>query len=402
MYKRLFTSESVTEGHPDKVADQISDAILDAILEKESEEDRINARVAVETLVTTGTAFIAGEIRTNAYVDVPKIVRKTIKEIGYDRAKYGFDADTCGVIVSIDEQSADIAMGVDESLEVKLKGDGKDPYEHIGAGDQGIMFGYATNETEEYMPMPIVYAHKLAQRLAKVRKNKILDFLRPDGKTQVTVEYDENNKPIAIDTVLISTQHNPNVTREEIEKALIEHVIKPVMPEKLMKKDTKILVNPTGRFVLGGPHADTGLTGRKIIVDTYGGWIPHGGGAFSGKDPSKVDRSAHYMARYVAKNVVAAGLADELMIQLGYAIGVAEPVSILIDTKGTAKVDEGKLKNVITEIFDFRPGAIIKHLDLLQPVYRNTAAYGHFGRDDFEFSWEKLDKVNELKAAFGI
>jgi S-adenosylmethionine synthetase len=396
--KRLFTSESVTEGHPDKVADQISDAILDALLEKDP-----FSRVAVETLVTTGMAMVAGEVSTKAYVDIPKIVRETILDIGYTRAKYGFDGETSAVLVSIDEQSPDIARGVDKALEAKM-GEIKDedPYEKLGAGDQGIMFGYATNETPEMMPLPIVLAHKLAYRLTEVRKNGTLTFLRPDGKTQVTVEYDENGKPVEVETVLISTQHDPEVTIDEIKEALIEHVIKPIIPEKYLTENTKILVNPTGRFVLGGPHADTGLTGRKIIVDTYGGWVPHGGGAFSGKDPTKVDRSAHYMARYVAKNIVAAGLADEVMIQLGYAIGVAKPVSILIDTKGTAKVDENKLYEVVTEMFDFRPGAIIKNLDLLKPMYRKTAAYGHFGRTDVEFPWERTDKVNDLKAAFGL
>ena len=402
MNKRLFTSESVTEGHPDKVADQISDAILDAILEKEPEENRINARAAVETLVTTGVAVVAGEIRTTSYVDIAKIVRETIVEIGYDRAKYGFDGETCAVMVSIDEQSADIAMGVDKNLETKSGKEDFDPYAKIGAGDQGIMFGYATNETPEYMPTPIVLSHQLAYQLAKVRKDGTLKYLRPDGKTQVTVEYDENNKPIAVNTVLISTQHSADVTRDQIEKDLIKYVINPIVPESLINDETKILVNPTGRFVLGGPQADTGLTGRKIIVDTYGGWIAHGGGAFSGKDPTKVDRSAHYMARYVAKNLVAAGVADEVMIQLGYAIGVAEPVSLLIDTKGTAKVDEEKILKTVKELFDFRPGQIIKNLNLLQPIYRQTAAYGHFGRTDVEFPWEKLDKVSEIKTALGI
>ncbi|UYP00424.1 methionine adenosyltransferase [Oceanotoga sp. DSM 15011] len=402
MNKRLFTSESVTEGHPDKVADQISDAILDAILEKEPEENRINARAAVETLVTTGVAVVAGEIRTTSYVDIAKIVRETIVEIGYDRAKYGFDGETCAVMVSIDEQSADIAMGVDKNLETKSGKEDFDPYAKIGAGDQGIMFGYATNETPEYMPTPIVLSHQLAYQLAKVRKDGTLKYLRPDGKTQVTVEYDENNKPIAVNTILISTQHSADVTRDQIEKDLIKYVINPIVPESLINDETKILVNPTGRFVLGGPQADTGLTGRKIIVDTYGGWIAHGGGAFSGKDPTKVDRSAHYMARYVAKNLVAAGVADEVMIQLGYAIGVAEPVSLLIDTKGTAKVDEEKILKTVKELFDFRPGQIIKNLNLLQPIYRQTAAYGHFGRTDVEFPWEKLDKISEIKTALGI
>ncbi len=395
--KKLFTSESVTEGHPDKIADQISDAILDAILEQD-----YRARVAVETLVTTGIAIVAGEVTTRAYVDIPEIVRKTILKIGYTRAKYGFDGETCAVLTSIHSQSPDIAMGVDKALEVKQsKEEFQDELLSLGAGDQGMMYGYATNETPEYMPLPITLAHKLAMRLAQVRKEKIVPFLRPDGKTQVTIEY-EDDKPVRVDTVLISAQHDPNVTREELEEALIKNVIDPVIPEDLRDDKMKILINPTGRFVLGGPMADTGLTGRKIIVDTYGGWIPHGGGAFSGKDPTKVDRSAHYMARYVAKNVVAAGLADKFMIQLAYAIGVANPVSIMIDTFGTAKVDEEKLLKVIKELFDFRPGAIIKKLDLLRPIYSKTAAYGHFGRNEPEFTWEKLDMVDELKRAFNI
>ncbi|QTA37606.1 methionine adenosyltransferase [Thermosipho ferrireducens] len=391
--KRLFTSESVTEGHPDKVADQISDAILDAMLEQDPK-----SRVAVETLVTTGIAIVAGEVTTRAYVDIQDVVRKTIMDIGYTRAKYGFDGETCAVVSSIHSQSPDIALGVDKALEAK-KGELKaeDELEIVGAGDQGMMFGYATNETEEFMPLPIVLAHKLAKKLSEVRKNGTVPFLRPDGKTQVTVEYDENEKPIRIDTVLISTQHEPDVTNQEIEEALIKHVIDPVLPENLRDDNLKILVNPTGRFVLGGPSADTGLTGRKIIVDTYGGAIPHGGGAFSGKDPTKVDRSAHYFARYVAKNVVAAGLADKFIIQVAYAIGKAQPVSIMINTYNTAKVAEEKILNAILELFDFRPGAIIKKLDLLKPIYRKTAAYGHFGRNDPEFTWEKLDMVNELK-----
>ncbi len=395
--KRLFTSESVTEGHPDKIADQISDAILDAIIEQD-----YRARVAVETLVTTGIAIVAGEVTTRAYVDIPEIVRKTILEIGYTRAKYGFDGETCAVLTSIHSQSPDIAMGVDRALEVKQsKEEFQDELLALGAGDQGMMFGYATNETPEYMPLPITLAHKLAMRLAQVRKEKIVPFLRPDGKTQVTIEY-EGDKPVRVHTVLISAQHDPKVTGEELEEALVKHVIDPVIPEDLRDDKMKILINPTGRFVLGGPMADTGLTGRKIIVDTYGGWIPHGGGAFSGKDPTKVDRSAHYMARYVAKNVVAAGLADRFMIQVAYAIGVAHPVSIMIDTFGTAKVDEDKLLKVITELFDFRPGAIIKKLDLLRPIYKKTAAYGHFGRNEPEFTWEKLDMVDELKRAFNV
>ncbi|AAD36725.1 MULTISPECIES: methionine adenosyltransferase [Thermotoga] len=394
--RRLFTSESVTEGHPDKIADQISDAILDAMLEQDP-----RSRVAVETLVTTGLVIIAGEVTTRAYVEIPDIARKTILEIGYTRAKYGFDGETCGVLTSIHSQSPDIALGVDKALEVKTGEEVADEFEALGAGDQGIMFGYATNETPEYMPLPITLAHKLAMRLAEVRKNGTLPFLRPDGKTQVTIEY-EDDKPVRVDTVLISTQHDPDISQADLREAIIEHVINPVIPEQYRDDKMKILVNPTGRFVLGGPMADTGLTGRKIIVDTYGGWVPHGGGAFSGKDPTKVDRSAHYMARYVAKNVVAAGLADKFLIQLSYAIGVAKPVSIMIDTYGTAKVDEDKLLKVITELFDFRPGAIIKKLNLLRPIYRKTAAYGHFGRNEEEFTWEKLDMVDELKRAFNM
>ena len=395
--KKLFTSESVTEGHPDKIADQISDAILDAILEQDP-----RARVAIETLVTTGIAIIAGEVTTRAYVEIPDIVRKTILEIGYTRAKYGFDGETCAVLTSIHSQSPDIALGVDRALEAKTgEISAEDELEQLGAGDQGIMFGYATNETPEYMPLPITLAHKLAMRLAEVRKKKIVPFLRPDGKTQVTIEY-EDDKPVRVDTVLISAQHDPNVPYQDLREALIEHVIKPVIPQEYMDDNMKILINPTGRFVLGGPIADTGLTGRKIIVDTYGGWIPHGGGAFSGKDPTKVDRSAHYMARYVAKNVVAAGLADRFLIQLSYAIGVAKPISIMINTFGTSKVDEEKLLKVITEMFDFRPGAIIKKLDLLRPIYKKTAVYGHFGRNDDDFTWEKLDSVEELKKVFNM
>jgi S-adenosylmethionine synthetase len=395
--RRLFTSESVTEGHPDKMADQISDAILDAIIAEDPK-----ARVAVETLLTTGVAVVAGEVTTRAYVDVQDIVRKTVLEIGYTRAKYGFDGETCAVLSSIHSQSPDIALGVDEAAEYKEGQKAEDEFEKIGAGDQGMMFGYATNETEELMPLPIMLAHKLATKLAEVRKNGTVPFLRPDGKTQVTIEYDENDKPIRVDTVLISTQHEPDVTIPEIKEALVKYVIDPVIPENLRDEKMRILVNPTGRFVLGGPSADTGLTGRKIIVDTYGGAIPHGGGAFSGKDPTKVDRSAHYFARYVAKNVVAAGLADRFMIQVAYAIGVARPVSIMINTFGTAKVDEEKLLKVITELFDFRPGAIIKKLDLLRPIYKKTAAYGHFGRNDPDFTWEKTDMVKELRAAFNL
>ncbi len=395
--RRLFTSESVTEGHPDKMADQISDAILDAIIAEDPK-----ARVAVETLLTTGVAVVAGEVTTKAYVDVQDIVRKTVLNIGYTRAKYGFDGETCAVLSSIHSQSPDIALGVDEAAEFKEGQKAEDEIEKVGAGDQGMMFGYATNETEELMPLPIMLAHKLAMKLAEVRKNGTLPFLRPDGKTQVTIEYDENDKPVRVDTVLISTQHEPDVTIPEIKEALAKYVIDPVIPENLRDDKLRILVNPTGRFVLGGPSADTGLTGRKIIVDTYGGAIPHGGGAFSGKDPTKVDRSAHYFARYVAKNVVAAGLADRFMIQVAYAIGVARPVSIMINTYGTAKVDEEKLLKVVTELFDFRPGAIIKKLDLLRPIYRKTAAYGHFGRNDPDFTWEKTDMVRELKAAFNF
>lgn len=402
MKKMLFTSESVTEGHPDKICDQISDAILDTLLEKEPKDNRINVRSAVETFVTRGLVVVTGEIRTSAYVDVPTVARNTVLEIGYNRAKFGFDGETCAVVTAIEEQSPDIAMGVDKSFESKTKKDKIDPYDRIGAGDQGIMFGYATNETDVYMPMPIVLAHRLARRLSEVRKSKVVEFLRPDGKTQVTVAYDENFKPVAIDTILISAQHAPDVTRQELEEGIKKFVIEPVIPQELITKDTKILINPTGRFVIGGPQADTGLTGRKIIVDTYGGWAPHGGGSFSGKDPTKVDRSATYMARYVAKNLVASGAAEEVLIQLSYAIGVAQPVSINIDTRGTAKVDEEKIYKVVREMFDFRPAAIIENLSLLQPFYKKTAAYGHFGRDDFEFPWEKLDKVKELRSALGL
>ncbi|HOA16990.1 MAG TPA: methionine adenosyltransferase [Fervidobacterium sp.] len=395
--RRFFTSESVTEGHPDKVADQISDAILDAIIAQDQ-----RARVAVETLLTTGVAIVAGEVTTKAYVDVQDIVRKTVLDIGYTRAKYGFDGETCAVLSSIHSQSPDIALGVNKAAEFKQGEKATDDLEELGAGDQGMMFGYATNETAELMPLSIVLAHKLAMKLAEVRKNGTVPFLRPDGKTQVTIEYDENDRPVRVDTVLISTQHEPDVTIPEIKEALVKYVIDPIVPAELRDDDMKILVNPTGRFVIGGPSADTGLTGRKIIVDTYGGAIPHGGGAFSGKDPTKVDRSAHYFARYVAKNVVAAGLADKFMIEVAYAIGVAKPVSIMINTYGTAKVDEEKLMKVITQLFDFRPGAIIKKLDLLRPIYKKTAAYGHFGRNDPDFTWERTDMVSELKAAFNI
>ncbi len=387
--KRLFTSESVTEGHPDKICDQISDSILDAILAKDP-----NARVACETCTTTGMVMVMGEISTNCYVDIPKVVRNTIREIGYDRAKYGFDCDTCSVITSIDEQSADIAMGVDEALESR-NGEKYD-VEAVGAGDQGMMFGFATNETLEFMPLPIAMAHRLSRRLSEVRKNGTLPYLRPDGKTQVTVEY-ENNKPKRIDAIVISTQHGEEVTLEQIEKDMKEFVIKAVIPEELLDDETKYYINPTGRFVVGGPQGDSGLTGRKIIVDTYGGYGRHGGGAFSGKDPTKVDRSAAYAARWVAKNLVAAGVADKLEIQLAYAIGVAKPVSIEIDTFGTGKVSEETLVDIVEKVFDLRPGAIIRDLDLRRPIYKQTAAYGHFGRTDVNLPWEQLNKVDEIK-----
>lgn len=390
--KRLFTSESVTEGHPDKICDQISDAILDAVLEKDP-----MGRVACETCTTTGMVMVMGEMSTNCYVDIPKVVRKTIREIGYDRAKYGFDCDTCAVLTSIDEQSADIAMGVNEALESK-KGE-KDEVEAVGAGDQGMMFGFATNETPEFMPLPIAMAHRLSRRLSEVRKNGTLDYLRPDGKTQVTVEY-EDNKPKRIDAIVISTQHGEEVSLAQIEKDMKQYVIKEVIPAELLDDETKYYINPTGRFVIGGPQGDSGLTGRKIIVDTYGGYGRHGGGAFSGKDPTKVDRSAAYAARWVAKNLVAAGLADKLEIQLAYAIGVAHPVSIEIDTFGTGKVNEETLVEIVKKVFDLRPGAIIRDLDLRRPIYRQTAAYGHFGRTDVDLPWEHLDRVEEIKKAY--
>ncbi|MBJ8004623.1 methionine adenosyltransferase [Bacillus cereus] len=395
--RHLFTSESVTEGHPDKICDQISDSILDAILAKDA-----NARVACETTVTTGLVLVAGEITTSTYVDIPKIVRETIQGIGYTRAKYGFDAETCAVLTSIDEQSADIAMGVDQALEARegLMTDAE--IEAIGAGDQGLMFGFACNETQELMPLPISLAHKLARRLTEVRKDDTLSYLRPDGKTQVTVEYDENGKPVRVDTIVISTQHHPDVTWEEINRDLKEHVIKAVVPAELMDGETKFFINPTGRFVIGGPQGDAGLTGRKIIVDTYGGYARHGGGAFSGKDATKVDRSAAYAARYVAKNIVAAGLADKAEVQLAYAIGVAQPVSISVDTFGTGKVSEDVLVELVRNNFDLRPAGIIKMLDLRRPIYKQTAAYGHFGRTDVDLTWERTDKAATLKEQAGL
>ena len=392
--REFFTSESVTEGHPDKMADQISDSILDAILAKDK-----NARVACETLVTTGMVHVVGEISTTCYVDIPHIVRETIRDIGYTRAKYGFDCDTCGVLVSLDEQSPDIAMGVDDALE-KKEGN-TDKFDTIGAGDQGMMFGYATNETDDYMPLPISLAHRLARRLAKVRKDGTLPYLRPDGKTQVTVEY-EDGKPVRIDTIVISAQHSPEVGREQIESDLLEFVIKPELPEGLFDDKTKLFINPTGRFVIGGPQGDSGLTGRKIIVDTYGGMARHGGGAFSGKDPTKVDRSAAYAARYVAKNVVAAGLADKCEVELAYAIGVARPVSIHVETFGTGKVPNEKIVELIEKNFDLRPAGIIAMLDLQRPIYKQTAAYGHFGRNDLDLPWEKTDKAETLRKEAGL
>ena len=392
MERRLFTSESVTEGHPDKMCDAISDAILDALLEQDP-----MSRVACETATTTGMVLVMGEITTKAYVDIQKIVRETIREIGYTRGKYGFDADTCGVITAIDEQSTDIAMGVDKALEAKENQMSDTEIEAIGAGDQGMMFGYATNETEEYMPYPIALAHKLSRRLTEVRKNGTLPYLRPDGKTQVTVEYDENDKPVKLDAVVLSTQHDPEVSQEQIHADIKKYVFDEILPQEMIDEDTKFFVNPTGRFVIGGPHGDSGLTGRKIIVDTYGGYARHGGGAFSGKDCTKVDRSAAYAARYAAKNVVAAGLADKCEVQLSYAIGVAQPTSVMVDTFGTGKLSDEKITEIVRENFDLRPAGIIKMLDLRRPIYRQTAAYGHFGRLDLDLPWERLDKVEILK-----
>ena len=392
MEKLLFTSESVTEGHPDKMCDAISDAILDALLEQDP-----MSRVACETATTTGLVLVMGEITKKAYVDIQKIVRDTIREIGYTRGKYGFDADTCGVITAIDEQSGDIAMGVDKALEAKEHKMTDDQIEAIGAGDQGMMFGFATNETEEYIPYPIALAHKLARQLTKIRKDGTLPYLRPDGKTQVTVEYDENGKPARLDAVVLSTQHDPDVTQEQIHEDIKKHVFDAILPQELVDENTKFFVNPTGRFVIGGPHGDSGLTGRKIIVDTYGGYARHGGGAFSGKDCTKVDRSAAYAARYAAKNIVAAGLADKCEIQLSYAIGVAQPTSVMVDTFGTGKLSDEKITEIVRENFDLRPAGIIKMLDLRRPIYKQTAAYGHFGRNDLDLPWEKLDKVDALK-----
>lgn len=390
--KRLFTSESVTEGHPDKICDQISDAILDELLKQDP-----MSRVACETAITTGLVLVMGEITTKGYVDIQKIVRDTIREIGYDRSEYGFDANTCGVIVSLNEQSQDIAMGVDKSLEIRENLADDHELASIGAGDQGMMFGYATDETEDYMPFAISLAHKLTRRLSQVRKEKILDYLRPDGKAQVTVEYDENNKPVHLNAVVLSTQHDEIVTMERLREDIKKYVFDEVLPKELVDERTKFYINPTGRFVIGGPHGDSGLTGRKIIVDTYGGYARHGGGAFSGKDATKVDRSAAYAARYVAKNIVAAGLAKRCEVQLSYAIGVAEPTSVMIDTFGTSKLPDDKLVEIVRKHFDLRPAGIIKMLDLRRPIFKKTAAYGHFGRNDADFTWERTDKAEELK-----
>ena len=392
MERRLFTSESVTEGHPDKMCDQISDAILDALMEQDP-----MSRVACETATTTGMVLVMGEITTNAYIDIQKIVRDTIKEIGYTRGKYGFDAETCGVITAIDEQSKDIAMGVDKALEAKEHTMSEEEIDALGSGDQGMMFGYASDETPEYMPYPIALAHKLSRKLTEVRKNGTLPYLRPDGKTQVTVEYDENGVPARLDAVVLSTQHDPEVTQDQIHKDIKKYVFDAIIPEGMVDEKTKFFINPTGRFVIGGPHGDSGLTGRKIIVDTYGGMARHGGGAFSGKDCTKVDRSAAYAARYVAKNIVAAGLAKKCEIQLSYAIGVAHPTSIMVDTFGTGAVEDDKLVEIVRENFDLRPAGIIQMLDLRRPIYKQTAAYGHFGRTDIDLPWEKLDKVEDLK-----
>ena len=396
MEKRLFTSESVTEGHPDKICDQISDAILDEIMAQDP-----MGRVACETSVTTGLVLVMGEITTKAQLDIQKIVRETVDEIGYNRAKYGFDAHTCGVIVALDQQSADIAMGVDKALEAKENKMSEEEIEAIGAGDQGMMFGYATNETETFMPYPIDLAHSLSRQLTKVRKDGTLSYLRPDGKTQVSVEYDENGKPIRLEAVVLSTQHDPEVTQEQIHEDIKKYVFGPILPAELIDENTKFFINPTGRFVIGGPNGDSGLTGRKIIVDTYGGYARHGGGAFSGKDCTKVDRSAAYAARYAAKNIVAAGLAEKCEIQLSYAIGVAQPTSIMVDTFGTGKLSDETIVNILRENFDFRPAGIIKILDLRRPIYKQTAAYGHFGRHDVDLPWEKLDKVDTLKKYLG-
>ena len=393
MERRFFTSESVTEGHPDKICDQISDAILDALIEQDP-----NSRVACETCTTTGLVLVMGEITTQAYVDIQKVARETIREIGYDRAKYGFDCDTCGIIVAIDEQSADIAMGVDKALEARENQMSDEELEAIGAGDQGLMFGYATTETPELMPYPISMAHKLALQLTKVRKDGTLPYLRPDGKTQVTVEYDEEGRPFRIDAVVLSTQHGEEVSQEQIHADIRKYVFDPILPKEMLDEETKYYINPTGRFVIGGPQGDSGLTGRKIIVDTYGGYARHGGGAFSGKDPTKVDRSACYAARYVAKNIVAAGLAEKCEIQLSYAIGVAQPTSVMVDTFGTGKLSDQKLTEIVRENFDLRPAGIIKMLDLRRPIYKQTAAYGHFGRTDIDVPWEKTDMAEKLKS----